>query len=241
VTVRLPLFPLTTVLYPGLVLPLNVFEARYRQLVKDLMDLPADTPRRFGVVGLRSGHEVGPPGPELPEPGPTTGFGSDDPRGALYPVGCIAEIASVQARDADAGYELVASGTTRFTLSSVDTSGPYLVAEVEELPEVTGADASALVPGVTAAFREYQRRLAATRERSVTSGQEMPEDPKVLSYLVAAASVLDIHRKQALLAAPSAAARLAEELRMLRRESAIIEQLPSLPAVELPRRTFYLN
>lgn len=241
-TTRLPLFPLNTVLYPGLVLPLHVFEERYRRLVEDLLELDSEGPRRFGVVGLRSGHEVAPHGPDLPEPGPATGFGSaEDPLAALFTVGCVAEVASVQKRDDGSGFELVTSGTSRFTLGAVDTSGAYLVGEVEELPEVTGSGAQALVPGVTAAFREYQKRLAAARERTVAPGQELPDDPKVLSYLVAAASVLDVSDKQALLAAPSAAVRLEEELGMLRREAAVIARLPSLPAVDLPERAVHLN
>ena len=54
---QLPLFPLGTVLVPGLVLPLHIFEPRYRQLVADLEDLPEDE-REFGVIAIREGGEV---------------------------------------------------------------------------------------------------------------------------------------------------------------------------------------
>ncbi|OIV36798.1 ATP-dependent protease [Mangrovactinospora gilvigrisea] len=242
-SLRLPLFPLNTVLYPGLVLPLRVFERRYRRLVEDLMDLSADTPRRFGVVALRGGHEVAPNGPdEAADESPTAGFGTPgNPMASLYAVGCVAEIASVQKEDEEVAYELVTSGTVRFALNSVDASGDYLVGEGEELPEVTGSGAAALVPGVASAFREYQRRLASARERTVAPGQELPDDPKVLSYLVAAATVLEVHEKQALLVAGSAAARLEAELSLLRREAALVAAVPSLPAVDLPDRTLHLN
>ncbi len=53
----LPLFPLGTVLFPGLLLPLHIFEERYRQLVRDLVRQPE--PRRFGVVAIREGRETG--------------------------------------------------------------------------------------------------------------------------------------------------------------------------------------
>ncbi|HEX8005265.1 MAG TPA: LON peptidase substrate-binding domain-containing protein, partial [Trebonia sp.] len=53
----LPLFPLTTVLFPGMRLPLHVFEQRYRQLVRDLLELPEQ--RRFGVIAIRKGRETG--------------------------------------------------------------------------------------------------------------------------------------------------------------------------------------
>src|SRR5437016_378198 len=53
----LPLFPLGTVLFPGLLLPLHIFEDRYRRLVRDLQDGPE--PRRFGVIAIRQGRETG--------------------------------------------------------------------------------------------------------------------------------------------------------------------------------------
>ena len=56
-TETLPLFPLGSVLYPGLLLPLHIFEDRYRQLVHDLLDGPE--PRRFGVIAIREGSETG--------------------------------------------------------------------------------------------------------------------------------------------------------------------------------------
>ena len=51
-------FPLGTVLFPGLVLPLHVFEERYRALVRHLVDQPDGTPREFGVVAIERGWEV---------------------------------------------------------------------------------------------------------------------------------------------------------------------------------------
>ena len=66
------------------------------------------------------------------------------------------------------------------------------------------------------AFRSYQKRLAGARERSLTTGADLPDDPSVVSYLVAAAAVLDIPTKQRLLQAPDTATRLREELTLLR-------------------------
>src|SRR5450631_2620869 len=56
---RLPIFPLGTVLVPGLVLPLHIFEPRYRLLIEALMALPEGATRQFGVIALRSGSEAG--------------------------------------------------------------------------------------------------------------------------------------------------------------------------------------
>jgi uncharacterized protein len=234
VTSRLPLFPLGSVLFPGLVLPLKVFEERYRALVRDLLALPEDAPRTFGVVAIRDGHEVSPTAPDSAPADAAAGFGSD-PAKAFFPVGCMADATTIGERGDD-GYELMATGTTRFQLLSVDASGPYLVGEVEELPDRAGEGAGALAHGVGRAFRAYQKQLAGARERSLTSGQ-LPDDPGVLSYLVAAAVIMETQVKQRLLEAPDAASRLADELRLLRRECAVISKLRTLPAVELTRRS----
>ncbi|WP_432039984.1 LON peptidase substrate-binding domain-containing protein [Streptomyces cucumeris] len=237
---RLPLFPLNTVLFPGLVMPLNVFEQRYRSLMRDLSALAEDAPRRFGVVAIRDGHEVAPSAlglPEtvtLPDRGPASGFGPD-PVKSFYPVGCVADAATIREQE-DGTFEVLATGTTRFELLSVDSSGPYLTAEVNELEEEQGDGAGALASGVVRAFRTYQKRLAGARERTLTAEQDLPGEPSVLSYLVAAAAVLDTPAKQRLLQAPDTASRLAEELKLLRAESAVIGKLPSLPAVDLTRR-----
>ncbi|MCX4663219.1 LON peptidase substrate-binding domain-containing protein [Streptomyces uncialis] len=244
-TVRLPLFPLNSVLFPGLVLPLNIFEERYRALMRDLLKIPEGEPRRFAVVAIRDGHEVAPSAQGLPdqtavpERGPTAGFG-DDPLKAFHSVGCIADAATVRER-ADGGFEALATGTTRVRLLSVDASGPFLTAELEELEEEPGDEAGALAEGVLRAFRAYQKRLAGARERSLSTGADLPDEPSVVSYLVAAAAVLDTPTKQRLLQAPDTASRLRDELRLLRGESAIIRNLPSLPAVDLTRSPTSLN
>jgi Lon protease-like protein len=239
VTDRIPLFPLGATLFPGLVLPLNVFEERYRALVADLLALPEDAPRRFGVVAIKNGQEVAPTGQEGRAEGAAAGLG-EDPLAALYGVGCIADATGIAARD-DGSYELVATGLLRFKLLSIDTEGPYLTAEVEEVQEDPGGGAGALASEVTRVFGTYQKRLAGARERTLAPGQEFPDDPTVLSYLVAAALIAETPVKQALLEEPDSAARLTAELRLLRRETAVIEKLPSLPAVDLTSQPISAN
>ncbi|MGW3205066.1 LON peptidase substrate-binding domain-containing protein [Streptomyces sp. NPDC001135] len=244
-TVRLPLFPLNTVLFPGLVLPLNVFEERYRAMMRELLKAPEDEPRRFAVVAIRDGHEVAPSAPGMPDPtaqpdrGPAAGFGPD-PLKAFHGVGCVADAATVRER-ADGTFEVLATGTSRVRLLSVDASGPFLTAELEELPEEPGDEAGALAEGVLRSFRQYQKRLAGARERSLSTGADLPDDPSVVSYLVAAAMVHDTPTKQRLLQAPDTASRLRDELKLLRAETAIIRSLPSLPAFELTRAPTSLN
>lgn len=238
-TASLPLFPLNSVLFPGLVLPLNVFEERYRAMMRELLKTDESEPRRFAVVAIRDGREVAPTAPGMPDPtalperGPAAGFG-DDPIQAFHRVGCIADAATIRERD-DGSFEVLATGTTRVKLLSVDASGPYLTAELEEIPEESGDGAGALAEGVLRAFRSYQKRLAGARERSLSTGADLPDEPSVVSYLVAAAAVLDTPAKQRLLQAPDTASRLREELTLLRSETAVIRHLPSLPAVDLTR------
>jgi Lon protease-like protein len=237
VTERLPLFPLGSVLFPGLVLPLHIFEERYRALARDLLALPEDAGRRFGVVAIRDGYEVAPSGPGVVTGGAAAGFGPDL-RTSLHSIGCTAEVATIREKGVDAadGYEVVATGTNRFRVLSVDATGPYLTAEVEELPEPVGEGAGDLAAQVDRAFRGYQKQLAGARERTLSATQELPDRPTVLSYLVAAATVVEVPVRQRLLEIPDAAARLREELKLLRRETAVIDKLPSLPAVELTRQ-----
>ncbi|GGY52482.1 hypothetical protein GCM10010363_36770 [Streptomyces omiyaensis] len=243
-TARLPLFPLNAVLFPGLVLPLNVFEERYRAMMRSLLDIDSSEPRRFAVVAIRDGQEVAPTAPGMPDPtalperGPGAGFGPD-PLRSFHPVGCVADAASIRQRG-DGSYEVMVTGTTRVRLRAVDASGPFLTAETEEIPEDQGEEAEALAEGVLRAFRAYQKRLAGARERSLTTS-ELPDDPSVVSYLVAAAAMVDVPTKQRLLEAPDTTVRLREELALLRAETAVLRHLPSLPAVELTQAPTYPN
>jgi uncharacterized protein len=211
---RLPLFPLGTVLFPGLVLPLHVFEDRYRQLVRDLLAGPE--PREFGVIAIRHGRETGIDGV------------SD-----LYDIGCTAEIRQVEAFD-DGRYALVTVGSQRFRLLGIADPAPYFEADVELLTDETGdTSAAALaVQPVQRAFLDYLAALAAQRGASYEV-PELPDEPILLSYLVSAAIVVDMADKQRLLAAPDAARRLAAGRELLSRETRMLRALPTTPAPEL--------
>ena len=211
VATRLPLFPLNAVLVPGLVLPLHVFEPRYRVLVQALMELPEGAERRFGVVAIRSGREVG----------------ADGAR-ALHAVGCTAELREVTPYS-DGRYDLVTVGETRFRLVGLDDGAgtPYDTGFVEFLREQDGdGDVDALSRRVIARFAAYRERLGV----EVT---DLPDQPQVVSYLVAAAVVLDLPERQALLEEPTTADRLRAELELLRRETALVGTFRALPAVDL--------
>lgn len=184
-----PLFPLNAVLFPGLVMPLNIFEERYRAMMRDLLKTDESEPRRFVVVAIRDGHEVAPTASgmpdltSLPARGPSAGFGTE-PLKAFHQVGCVADATTIRERQ-DGSFEVLGTGTSRVRLLSVDTSGPYLTAEVEAVEEDSGEGAGALAEGVLRAFRSYQKRLAGARERSLSTGDDLPDEPSVVSYLVA--------------------------------------------------------
>ncbi|MFF5216335.1 LON peptidase substrate-binding domain-containing protein [Micromonospora sp. NPDC000442] len=218
-TARLPVFPLATVLFPGLVLPLHIFEERYRALVRHLVALPDGAPREFGVVAIRSGWEV------------AAGVGQDmsgTGEVTLHEVGCTAELRQVTELE-DGGFDIVTVGRRRFRLGDVDrNSAPYLTAEVQWLPEPDGPDETAdlLAARVIAVFRQY---LGLIQAEAGQLTEQLPEDPTVLSHLVAATAALTVTDRQRLLAIDGTAARLRAELHLLNREAALLRQVRAVP------------
>ncbi|MFI6521605.1 LON peptidase substrate-binding domain-containing protein [Spirillospora sp. NPDC050679] len=222
----LPLFPLGTVLFPGLVLPLHLFEDRYLRLAADLLDRPG--PRRFGVVGIELGHQAGGPPGLGPERTPR-----------LAEIGCVAELQEAT-RHPDGRYDIVTVGSRRFRLKGVDRSLPYLCGEVEALPEGPGADPGPAARRARSLYQVYRRRIAAVGAQPAEQ-VDPPADPVRLSYLIAAAVVLDGHDKQRLLAAEDAALRLRIECDLLARENRLLKALPTVPAGQFLDGSFQPN
>lgn len=136
---ELPLFPLHTVLCPGIALPLHIFEERYRALVQDCVDASAP----FGVVLIRDGREVG---------GGTISFSA---------IGTLAEIREA-GRYPDGRYDLLVVGTKRFAITDVATDRqPYLVAEATVIDDEIGDEDAArrLANTATRRFVHYLELL----------------------------------------------------------------------------------
>jgi len=218
----LPLFPLGTVLYPGLLLPLHIFEERYRQLVRDLLDGPQ--PGRFGVIAIRKGRETG-----------------IDGIGALYEVGCTATLREVEAHQ-DGRFDLIAVGTQRFRLSALDRSRPYLQGEMDVLAEDTGDQVAAGLAARTVqhAFRTYLDALGE-RGGAQISVPDLPDEPVLLSYVVAASMIVELSDRQVLLAEPDAVRRLSTERALLSRETTMLRSLSSTPAPDLRNAPYNPN
>jgi uncharacterized protein len=210
---RLPLFPLGTVLVPGLVLPLHIFEPRYRQLVADLEDLPEDE-REFGVIAIREGGEVG--------------AGS---LRALYDVGCAATLQQVTTT-ADGRSHILSTGVRRFRLLDLDIEAdtPYLTGLVEWLDEQEGLLDPTTVLRSRALWAQYTELLGGFGPQVV---QDLPEDAGPLSYLLTTAVVMPLHQRQGLLSAASDAERLTAVNRFLRSEVSIMAVVPSLPLLDV--------
>ncbi len=226
----LPLFPLSTVLFPGMRLPLHIFEERYRLLVTELRAQPE--PRRFGVIAIRKGREVGADGAT-----------------ALHEVGCVAEVRQITPH-ADGRFDLATVGTRRFRLLRAESSLPYLQGEVELLDDnaspagaepAVAAEALAFATSrVQAGFRAYLNALA-DRGGSVISVADLPDEPVLLSYVIAAAMIIDLPERQSLLAAPSALDRLRRERSLLVRETAMLRATTSRPAPDYSFEQFSQN
>lgn len=193
-------------------LPLHIIEPRYRVLIEALMALPDGATRQFGVIALRSGSE--------------TGAGSGPPD--VHAVGCTAELREVTPY-ADGRFDIVSVGETRFRLTGLDPNAgtPYHTGIVEFLPESDGeGDVERLASIVTHLFAQYRRELGV-------DVSALPDDPQVVSYLVAAAVVLHLSDRQTLLEKPTTAERLLAERELLRHECALVKTFRSLPAVDL--------
>lgn len=222
VTSLLALFPLTTALVPGLVMPLHIFEPRYRLLIEELLAMEEPESREFGIIAVRDGRDP-----------------HRDGIAALYPVGTSAVLRSAD-RLPDGRYDIVIVGSRRFVPHSLDVSAPLIRAEAEFLDDVTGLDDQRLAGLVHKEFQAYRTLLGG----QVASEQEMsdhetspeddglPDDPTTLSYLVTAAMVIGVPERQELLATATTTERLHRAHRLLRREIAIIANLGALPAVE---------
>lgn len=231
-TEALPLFPLNVTVVPGLILPLHVFETRYRRLVADLLVRTDPDTREFGIVAVREGRDP-------------VSEGID----ALFPVGTSVILRETEAND-DGTYDIVTTGSRRFRIHAVapgpswDNSAPLLMAEVEYLDEVEGGDCTTLVAETLRHFRVYRGLLSGrfsedlemsdAEDIDIDLGDEqLPDDATVISYLVSAAMVLGLDERQQLLTMPSTSDRLRLAIRLLHRENALISLFNALPAIDL--------
>ena len=195
------MFPLGTVLLPGLVLPLHVFEPRYRQLVTDC--LAGD--REFGVVLIERGNEVG----------------GGDTRTAVGTVARIVEAVEMP----DGRWALGAVGVRRIRVTCWLDDDPYPRAEVEDWPDPQpGTDLADQVAGAVTALRRVLARQSELGQSAAPATVELHEDPVVATYQAIAVSGFGTVDQYDLLAIESPDERVALLLQLLADEDAALQQ-----------------
>ena len=214
----LPLFPLNTVMVPGLVLPLHIFEPRYRMMVKELLENPDEDSREFGIVATRDGKSVEHSGID-----------------ALHPVGTATVLRQAD-ETADGRFDIVTTGSRRFRIDKLDTSQPLLRAEItwlEDIPEPHTPELELLTNRAVADFVSYRAALSGQLEETIASVSDMPEDPGVVSFLLTAAVVLPTAQRQEMLSVLSPSERLNLARKFLKKETSMITAFHSIPALDL--------
>jgi Lon protease-like protein len=218
VPLPLPLFPLRTVLLPGVPLPLHVFEPRYRQLTVDLITglLPE---KRFGVIAMA--------------PSATIEVTSLD---QLHPIGCAA-VLRLASRLPDGRFDIVTVGERRFRLLALDcVAAPYLMGTVEWLP-----DTPATVPGqravpdtigslVAAARAAYRRYCGAAWKQGDWTEPSEDVDVAALAHLLVTDCLLPLEDRQRILEETRPLHRLRLVTQLISREAGILATLHAIPA-----------
>ena len=198
----LPLFPLDTVLFPGMLMPLHIFEPRYRLLVRRSLEKQ----RPFGIVLAR-----------------------DESGGEPYGVGTSATIVAHTPLP-DGRSFIVVRGLRRFAIASVDGDAePYLVGQVEYLDEEEGEGAGPLADLAADAFSEYLNGILAASNEARTDAPGTADiregSAGSVAYRVAGGLAIDAEERQRLLEARNVEERLRSEVRLLVRENALLKEL----------------
>ena len=207
---EIPLFPLNTVLFPGMPLNLHIFEDRYKSMLQRVMQ----TNQTFGVNLIRTGSEaLGP----LPSP---------------HLIGCTARVISLDPLE-DGRYNLTVIGDERYRIIQVNNNLTYLTGFVEGLPLEKPVSLE-IVKGSHILRKRVLSYLAILTRHASQADQadselnidlselELPDDPLLLIYLSAALLQVPPREKQDLLEAESAALLLKQVQRLYRRELAML-------------------
>lgn len=183
----LPMFPLGSVLFPSLVLPLHVFEERYRTLMRDVTAGDGE----FGVCLIERGSEVG----------------GGDFRSGVGTVATVQEAAELP----DGRWAVVTVGVRRIRVLEWLADDPYPRAEVEDHPDPTPTEAETeLLDAVTESVHRALDKVAILGATATSSTTDLSDDPVLASYQLSALAPLSIIDQQRLLRAPTVGLRLAD-------------------------------
>ena len=187
------MFPLGTALLPGAVLPLQVFEPRYRQMVHDILTDDVDAPE-FGVVMIERGREVG---------------GGD----TRTLVGTVARVADMRALP-DGRYALVAVGTERLRVNAWLPDDPYPLADVDlwaddDRGTIDVDETTRTIADLHQRVRELNEAVRALGEMTPPPDTEIADDPHLAIYHLGSLAPLGPADRQRMLEAPTLHARVA--------------------------------
>jgi Lon protease-like protein len=202
------------VLFPGSAMPLHVFEPRYRAL----MDRVLSEDRRFGVLAIRRGREVG-------------GYAD------TFRIGTVAVVEQVQ-RAPDGSMAIIVTGHERFALDVRLPDDPYPVGEVTIVDEVLGEHPSKELAPARSAVNRYLSVVARVHGDDVVA-PTLPDDIVTASFALASTLSLDLPERQRLLEADDAASRLRLVTELAKREALLLEAVG--PSVGRPTDAVSLN
>ncbi len=197
--VELPLFPLNLVLFPGMDLPLHIFEERYKDMIGECLN--NHTP--FGVVLIKEGMEVGAP--------------ADPER-----IGTSTRILRSELLD-QGRMNIMTKGERRFEIVEIIQRVPHVIGRVRFLVEIEGEGCLDLVREIADEYVALVRNMTALTG-GYASRVSVPEDPVELSYAIAANLDLATHLRQSLLVTETAATRLADLIPLVRQGNEDLRQ-----------------
>ncbi|MFN2202366.1 MAG: LON peptidase substrate-binding domain-containing protein [Caldilineaceae bacterium] len=201
-TTNMPLFPLETVLFPGMVMPLHIFEPRYLKMVNHCVDNQC----QFGVVLIEEGSEAG-------------------SHAKPYTVGTAARISKVNHLP-DGRMDITIAGTHRFRIQELDHGRPVLTGTTCAFPMVNASTrlAEQMARQVRPKVLEYVDLLSDASNTRLRLDR-LPDDPKALSILVAIALQVSNEEKQRLLEIPGIPEILDRERFLLSLETMLIRHM----------------
>ncbi len=214
-TPALPMFPLNSVVFPTMAVPLHVFEERYRALVRRVLAEPDPARRVFGTVAIREGYEVGEHGKQ-----------------ELYRVGCRLQVTDAT-EHSDGSYDVLTIARDRFRLHGMDVSGAFPLGDITDLVDRRTAVPQRVIDGAIEAFTVYRGALAEIRAELHTGS--LPRDPVYLAWVLASVSPLTFPDRQSLLEESDPAERLRMITGLFRDELRAMSVIASLPATDVAR------
>ncbi len=192
-SLEIPIMPLNAVLFPGMPMPLLIFEDRYIRMLKHCL---ADD-SVFGIVKIKEGDEVG---------------------GTAVPcdVGTTASIVGV-AEPEESGIEILTVGRQRFRLEAIVSQDPYLVGKVSIIEDIAEPAPAPLVEDIRLLLQKHLQLVLSLLDQPVAE-LSIPDNATGLSYMVAAHLMSPNTVRQELLETDHVYLRLERERELLKRE-----------------------